>query len=116
MSSSMCACAASMLNTASHDITCRFSNVCSPVCLQNLFKQFAAQQQQTPRLSVETGGKYMFHYLIEQGVIFLALADRGYPKKLAFQYLEELSGEFGRLYGSQVETVSRPYAFIKFGA
>lgn len=39
---------------------------------------------------------------------------QGYPKKLAFQYLEELSGEFGRLYGTQVDGVSRPYAFIKF--
>lgn len=82
---------------------------------KSLFKQFAAQPQQTPRLSVEiTGGKYMFHYLIEQGVIFLTLTDKGYPKKLAFQYLEELNSEFGRLYGGQVEAVSRPYAFIKF--
>lgn len=40
---------------------------------------------------------------------------RSYPKKLAFQYLEELAREFGRLYGSQVDTVQRPYAFIKFG-
>ena len=33
----------------------------------------------------------------------------------ALQYLEELCGEFGRLYGSQVDSASRPYAFIKFG-
>lgn len=38
-----------------------------------------------------------------------------YPKKLAFEYLDELAGEFGRLYGSQVEATQRPYAFIKFG-
>lgn len=41
--------------------------------------------------------------------------DCRYPKKLAFQYLEELAGEFGRLYGTQVDAVQRPYAFIKFG-
>lgn len=82
---------------------------------QSLFKKFAAQSQQTPRLSVETGGKYMFHYLIQNGVIFLTLTDKAYPKKLAFQYLEELSGEFGQLYGGQVDSVTRPYAFIKFG-
>ena len=40
---------------------------------------------------------------------------QGYPKKLAFQYLEELAREFGGLYGSQVDGVTRPYAFIKFG-
>jgi vesicle transport protein SEC22 len=51
-----------------------------------------------------------------QGVSFLTLAERSYPKKLAFQYLEELSNEFNRLYGGQhVDSVSRPYAFIKFG-
>jgi hypothetical protein len=45
----------------------------------------------------------------------LTLAEKGYPKKLAFQYLEELAGEFNRMYGSQVDSVTRPYAFIKFG-
>jgi hypothetical protein len=152
----------------------------------------------------------MFHYIIEGGVCFLTLCDRGYPKKLAFQYLEvggggrtaaalcraiaaaaaaclltaatgaaacgraralgaaahapgaagpagagraaclagkplarsglsgstpgphppprpcqgptplpaapqELTSEFGRLYGQQVDAITRPYAFIKFG-
>lgn len=75
------------------------------------------QAQQNPRLSVEiTGGKYMFHYVIRDRVVFLTLTDKSYPKKLAFQYLGELSSEFCQLYGSQVDTVSRPYAFIKFGA
>eukprot|EP00955_Chlamydomonas_euryale_P069519 360479-Chlamydomonas_euryale.AAC.5 len=87
--------------------------------LQSLFKQFSSQPQQAqqqPRLSVEiTGGKFMFHYLIERGIVFLTLTDRSYPKKLAFQYLEELCTEFCNLYGTQVDTVSRPYAFIKFG-
>ena len=41
--------------------------------------------------------------------------DRGYPKKLAYQYLEDLHSEFTKQYGHQVETAARPYAFIKFG-
>ena len=50
------------------------------------------------------------------GAVFLVAADRGYPKKLAFQYLAELAGEFGRLYGrAGVDGAARPYAFIKFG-
>lgn len=82
---------------------------------KTLFKKFAADSQQAPRLSVEiTGGKYMFHYLIQQRVIFLTLTDKAYPKKLAFQYLEELASEFMNLYGSQVDAITRPYAFIKF--
>jgi vesicle transport protein SEC22 len=62
-------------------------------------------------------GPHTFHVLNVHGVAFLTLAERSYPKKLAFQYLDELSNEFNRLYGGQqVESVSRPYAFIKFGA
>jgi hypothetical protein len=40
---------------------------------------------------------------------------QSYPKRLAYEYLEELQSEFGRLYGSQVDAAARPYAFIKFG-
>mmetsp|Transcript_30683 Transcript_30683/g.78391 ORF Transcript_30683/g.78391 Transcript_30683/m.78391 type:complete len:220 (-) Transcript_30683:255-914(-) len=81
---------------------------------KSLFKKFGQQpSNQPPRMTVESG-KYVFHYILESGVAFLTLAERGYPKKLAFQYLEELAGEFGRLYGSQVDSVQRPYAFIKF--
>lgn len=80
-----------------------------------LIKRLAATppSSQAPRVSVDGGG-FAFHYLIEAGVVFLTLTDKAYPKKLAFQYLEELAGEFGRLYGGQVEGVTRPYAFIKF--
>uniref|UniRef100_A0A7S3VHR9 Uncharacterized protein n=1 Tax=Dunaliella tertiolecta TaxID=3047 RepID=A0A7S3VHR9_DUNTE len=79
-----------------------------------LCQRFKSQPSQQPtRLSVESDNA-MFHYLLESGVVFLTLTEKGYPKKLAFQYLEELAREFGRLYGSQVDTVQRPYAFIKF--
>lgn len=54
-------------------------------------------------------------YIIEGRVCYLTMCDRAYPKKLAFQYLEELRNEFERVNGSQIETAARPYAFIKFG-
>jgi hypothetical protein len=54
-------------------------------------------------------------YIIEGRVCYLTLCDRSYPKKLAFQYLEDLKNEFERVNGSQIETAARPYAFIKFG-
>ena len=56
----------------------------------------------------------MFHYVIEGDVIYLVLVEKAYPKKLAFQYLDELSKEFNSLYGPQIDQVTRPYAFIKF--
>jgi vesicle transport protein SEC22 len=70
---------------------------------------------QASRMSVDLGAPYMFHYIVEGGICYLTLADKGYPKKLAYEYLEELQKEFSRLYGSQVDTAARPYAFIKFG-
>lgn len=65
-------------------------------------------------MSVDTG-QFVFHYLIEGGVCYLTLADKAYPKKLAYQYLEDLQKEFSRLYATQIDTAARPYAFIKFG-
>lgn len=79
-----------------------------------LFKRVGGPHQ-PPRVSVDSGD-FVFHYLLDGGACFLTLTEKGYPKKLAFQYLEELAGEFARLYGGQVDGVARPYAFIKFGA
>eukprot|EP00775_Hariotina_reticulata_P013539 gene13539-13665_t len=80
-----------------------------------IFKKLSAtpHASQEPRVSMESG-PCTFYYLLDGNVCFLTLAEKGYPKKLAFQYLEELAGEFNRLYGSQVDSVTRPYAFIKF--
>jgi vesicle transport protein SEC22 len=85
--------------------------------VQVLFKKLSTQRNFGPeRLSAEAGA-HTFHVLNQAGVCFLTLAERSYPKKLAYQYLEELANEFNRLYGgNQVDNVSRPYAFIKFGA
>lgn len=52
---------------------------------------------------------------MEMGVCYLALCDKSYPKVLAFQYLEELQKEFNASYGTEVGSVARPYAFVKFG-
>ncbi|CAM9275110.1 unnamed protein product [Chrysoparadoxa australica] len=65
---------------------------------------------------------YTFHYMIEQGICYLTLTDQGYPKRLAFLYLEEVHAAFveelqrdhGNDWRTKVETVARPYAFIKF--
>jgi hypothetical protein len=54
-------------------------------------------------------------YLIAENVVFLTIADKSYPRKLAFSYLDELSKEFATTYGPKVETVRKPYAFVGFG-
>ncbi|KAG5644577.1 hypothetical protein DXG03_008151 [Asterophora parasitica] len=53
-------------------------------------------------------------YLIADNVVFLTIADKSYPRKLAFSYLDELSKEFATTYGPRVETVRKPYAFVGF--
>uniref|UniRef100_A0A0D9ZE81 Longin domain-containing protein n=1 Tax=Oryza glumipatula TaxID=40148 RepID=A0A0D9ZE81_9ORYZ len=78
-----------------------------------LFKNLSKGQHEASRMSIETG-PYFFHYIIEGRVCYLTMCDHSYPKKLAFQYLEDLKNEFERVNGSQIETAARPYAFIKF--
>uniref|UniRef100_A0A0D9ZE83 Longin domain-containing protein n=1 Tax=Oryza glumipatula TaxID=40148 RepID=A0A0D9ZE83_9ORYZ len=77
-----------------------------------LFKNLSKGQHEASRMSIETG-PYFFHYIIEGRVCYLTMCDHSYPKKLAFQYLEDLKNEFERVNGSQIETAARPYAFIK---
>ena len=60
--------------------------------------------------------------MIDNGVCYLTLTDKSYPKRLSFLFLEEVAKEFiadlKQEYGDEwqqtVETVGRPYAFIKF--
>ena len=73
------------------------------------------------KCSIESG-PYTFHYVIADGICYLAMTHKSYPKRLIFQYLSEISREFieevardaGGDWRSAIETVGRPYAFIKF--
>ncbi|CAG9465825.1 unnamed protein product [Pedinophyceae sp. YPF-701] len=79
---------------------------------KDILKRISAGGQPT-RLSIDAG-KYVYHYIIEQGVCYLTLAEKAYPRKLAYEYLDELVKEFQRLYLDQIDKATRPYAFIKF--
>eukprot|EP00916_Digyalum_oweni_P021976 GHVL01036421.1.p1 GENE.GHVL01036421.1~~GHVL01036421.1.p1 ORF type:complete len:232 (-),score=31.22 GHVL01036421.1:227-922(-) len=70
----------------------------------------------------------VFHYRIDNGVAYLTICHKNYPKKLAFAFLEELQQlfeeelkrEFGNSgngssdYRSLINTIEKPYHFIKF--
>ncbi|KAL6585222.1 SNAP receptor [Orobanche minor] len=77
--------------------------------VKSLFKSLSMRQNEPSRMSIETG-PYIFNW----HVCYLTMCDRAYPKKLAFQYLEDLRNEFELTFGNQIETAARPYAFIKF--
>lgn len=67
------------------------------------------------RASIESGA-YTIHYLItDDGIIYLCICDHSYPGKLAFSYLDEISKEFSKSYGSEINKPGlRPFAFVKF--
>lgn len=65
-------------------------------------------------VTVESGAHFCFHYVLSSGVCILTLTEKAYPKRLAFDYLDELRKEFFQSYGAQIEQASRPYEFIRF--
>lgn len=75
--------------------------------------------------SIDGLGAHAFHYRIEDGVCYMVLCDQCYPKGLAFGFLEdflrafqeELKVEFGTFsvdYQSRIDTIEKPYHFIRF--
>ncbi|KAL3957282.1 hypothetical protein ACCO45_007860 [Purpureocillium lilacinum] len=68
-----------------------------------------------PQASIETGS-HAIHYLIDTDVVFLAICERSYPRKLAFTYLADLAREFLTTHpAAQVHSPQlRPYAFMEF--
>ncbi|KAL6459315.1 hypothetical protein MHYP_G00327870 [Metynnis hypsauchen] len=75
---------------------------------------FRKLNEQSPTRCTLEAGTMAFHYVIEKGVCYLVLCEAGFPKKLAFAYLEDLQAEFHEQHGKKVPTVSRPYSFIEF--
>ncbi|EDN08643.1 protein transporter sec22 [Histoplasma capsulatum] len=68
-----------------------------------------------PQATIECG-QCNLHYIIKDGVCFLCIADRSYPRKLAFSYLGDLANEFTTTYPTSqyLSTNLRPYAFVEF--
>ncbi|KAH6626384.1 Longin-like domain-containing protein [Chaetomium sp. MPI-SDFR-AT-0129] len=68
-----------------------------------------------PQASIESGA-YTLHYLIASDIVYIAVADRNYPRKLAFTYLSDVAAEFSTTYPAQqvLSPVLRPYAFMEF--
>ncbi|OBT67261.1 hypothetical protein VE03_02652 [Pseudogymnoascus sp. 23342-1-I1] len=68
-----------------------------------------------PQASIESGA-YTLHYLIVNSIVYIAICERSYPRKLAFTYLSDISSEFSSTYThTQLTAPSlRPYAFMEF--
>lgn len=77
-----------------------------------LFRKLSATSEQAA--SVESS-PYVLHYIIEDGICYLCIADKSYPRKLAFSYLSAVSKEFSSTFGQEAQKPGiRPYAFVSF--
>lgn len=93
------------------------------IARQILKKIGRARSQQ--RGSIDCGDGYFWHYLVDMGISYMTLCPKNFNRKAAFVFLddiasdfqEELKLEFGTGstdYMSKIETVERPYYFVKF--
>ncbi|KAK6511555.1 SNAP receptor [Arthrobotrys musiformis] len=78
-----------------------------------IFRRLTSNSE--PQASIESG-PYTLHYLIQDGVSYLCICERSYPRKLAFTYLSDIAAEFTSSYPQrEVHSPSvRPYQFVDF--
>ncbi|KAL8543948.1 hypothetical protein ACS0TY_004481 [Phlomoides rotata] len=57
---------------------------------------------------------HYFSYMVGDGIIFMALCDSMYPRKLVFYYLQDLHKEFNKFDVGLAQRIKTPYSFIKF--
>eukprot|EP01105_Mastigella_eilhardi_P022885 TRINITY_DN5703_c0_g1_i1.p1 TRINITY_DN5703_c0_g1~~TRINITY_DN5703_c0_g1_i1.p1 ORF type:complete len:240 (-),score=90.91 TRINITY_DN5703_c0_g1_i1:111-830(-) len=73
----------------------------------------AAPDQQIRKSFVHQ--QYVFHYLVERGVIFLTMADADFGYRLPFLFLEDVSGKFFGTYQDVPAENFSPRQFESFG-
>lgn len=60
-------------------------------------------------------GNYEINYIKKDIIIYLVICESGYPRNLAFSYLNDVSEEFQHSYSNEYgKTNIRPYAFVSF--
>merc|ERR1712151_278267 len=93
--------------------------------LKRRAQQLFEKLQGRPARGLVDAGELVFNYKVADGVCYVGLFDKGYPKNLAFAFIEEIhvlfQEELKREFGtgsadhrSRIETIEKPYYFIKF--
>lgn len=49
-------------------------------------------------------GSYLFHYILEDGIIYLCITDDEFERVRAFQFLQDIQGRFQASYGRQAHS------------
>jgi vesicle transport protein SEC22 len=95
--------------------------------LTSLAKQIMRKLNKQPPIGIlDSQSNHTFFYKIEEGIGFLTCAESSFPKAQAFAFLDAIIAEFQeelkKTYGSggsvdyrsKLETIERPYFFLKF--
>ncbi|CCF55938.1 hypothetical protein KAFR_0A05020 [Kazachstania africana CBS 2517] len=70
--------------------------------------------QSIDRATLESGD-YEINYIKKDIIIFFVICEKGYPRNLAFSYLNDVAEEFQHSYSNEYGKVTvRPYAFVTF--
>jgi len=54
--------------------------------------------------------KYVFHYIVEDGITYLCMADEGFGRSVPFKFLEDMKNRFRSSFGDRART-AHAYAF-----
>ena len=56
------------------------------------------------RRAVRTSHRYLFHYVSENGIVYLCMADEEFGRRVPFNFLEDISKRFKTTYGDRGRT------------
>ncbi|CAI4046940.1 hypothetical protein SUVZ_12G3030 [Saccharomyces uvarum] len=72
----------------------------------------------TPQSATEAtleSGSFEIHYLKKSMVFYFVICESGYPRNLAFSYLNDIAQEFEHSFANEYpKTTVRPYQFVNF--
>ena len=54
--------------------------------------------------------KYVFHYIVENNITYLCMADEGFGRMIPFRFLEDMKNKFKSSFGDRAKT-AHAYAF-----
>ncbi|CAL9733215.1 protein transport protein Sec22p [Monosporozyma servazzii] len=65
--------------------------------------------------TLESNGSYEISYIRKDVVCYFVICEAGYPRNLAFSYLNDVAEEFQHSYANEYgKPALRPYAFVSF--
>ncbi|CAL9727803.1 protein transport protein Sec22p [Monosporozyma unispora] len=65
--------------------------------------------------TLESNGSYEISYIRKDVVCYFVICEAGYPRNLAFSYLNDVAEEFQHSYANEYgKPTLRPYAFVSF--